>query len=294
VIFNKLGLILFSIFSIFLLSTNVWAQRYEDSVVYGEDNRKEYYQIENPKLKEIADSVPALISPSNVYIDSKTKSAYIVTSSYAQEFGLCSNEPFVEQAIAPTCSAALIAPDLVLTAGHCVQGKICREMMFVFGFKLDAPKQLPQIVSTCEVYGCDSIVDQATLNSEFAIVRLSRPVTNHKPIQVNKGAAPVVGTPLVLMGYPSGLPFKIAEGGFVRSINEADSFFLANVDSYHGNSGSPIINAKTGMIEGVLVNGEVDYEYNQQNRCFLSKRCEMDGCKGEKVTKALKFTKYLP
>ena len=36
-------------------------------------------------------------------------------------------------------------------------------------------------------------------------------------------------------------------------------YFTANLDTYRGNSGSPVFNAITHKVEGVLVRGEQDF-----------------------------------
>ena len=60
---------------------------------------------------------------------------------------------------------------------------------------------------------------------------------------------------------------------------------MANLDTYGGNSGSAVFNAKTGLVEGILVRGEQDYV--QKGDCRVSNVCPADGCRGEDVTKIL-------
>jgi len=60
-------------------------------------------------------------------------------------------------------------------------------------------------------------------------------------------------------------------------------YFVANLDTYGGNSGSAVFNAKTGVIVGILVRGENDYIY--QGDCRVSNVCQATGCRGEDVTK---------
>ncbi len=73
---------------------------------------------------------------------------------------------------------------------------------------------------------------------------------------------------LVVIGRPSGLPTKVADGAQVRSVN--DVFLVANLDTYGGNSGSAVFNAVTGVVEGILVRGDTDYVYNAQLGCRVS------------------------
>ena len=62
------------------------------------------------------------------------------------------------------------------------------------------------------------------------------------------------------------------------------NFFVANLDTYAGNSGSPVFNTDTGLIEGILVRGEQDFVFTQAG-CYLSNACPSDGCRGEDVTR---------
>ncbi len=82
---------------------------------------------------------------------------------------------------------------------------------------------------------------------------------------------------------------KIAGGAKIRSVR--DQYFIANLDTYGGNSGSAVFNSSTGEVEGILVRGEVDYIFD--NGCRRSKKCTNDGCRGEDVTRIKQTFSYL-
>ena len=94
-----------------------------------------------------------------------------------------------------------------------------------------------------------------------------------------------------VLGHPSGLPLKYAPGAQVRG-NDDPSFFVANLDTYGGNSGSPVFNERTGEVEGILVRGETDYL--QVGNCRISNACPTSGCRGEDVTRASEFVEFVP
>lgn len=73
-----------------------------------------------------------------------------------------------------------------------------------------------------------------------------------------------------------------AGGAQVRN-NTNDSYFVANLDIYGGNSGSSVLNAATGRVEGILVRGEADFVHN--GGCYVSAVCPTTGCRGEDVTR---------
>ncbi|MGZ4885265.1 MAG: hypothetical protein ACXV5H_07070 [Halobacteriota archaeon] len=57
-----------------------------------------------------------------------------------------------------------------------------------------------------------------------------------------------------MIGHPAGLPTNFAGGAAVRS-NKPCAFFVANLDTYAGNSGSPVFYSGTHEVEGILVGG---------------------------------------
>ncbi len=53
--------------------------------------------------------------------------------------------------------------------------------------------------------------------------------------------------------------------------NRRREFFVANLDTYGGNSGSPVVDARTYVVEGILVRGEDDFVQN--DGCYVSLVC---------------------
>jgi V8-like Glu-specific endopeptidase len=89
------------------------------------------------------------------------------------------------------------------------------------------------------------------------------------------------GSQVGTMGFPLGLPLKVTLNGTVREVF-AD-YFQANLNSYSGNSGSPVFDINSGSVAGILVRGENDFEWNENDRCMQSKFCPMGECRGEDV-----------
>ncbi|MCX5789575.1 MAG: hypothetical protein NTX64_13880, partial [Elusimicrobia bacterium] len=65
-----------------------------------------------------------------------------------------------------------------------------------------------------------------------------------------------------------------------------------DVDSYGGNSGSPVFNADTGLIEGVMVRGQEDFE--DAGGCRKSKVYLQGAGGGEQVTMISALLSDLP
>jgi len=264
------------------------AHAYRPSVIYGDDNRQDYFQVADPAWRQKADATVALIRTAS--LDPAGALTNIKTVSYGQGMGLCATEPYYEQETAAFCSGFLISPDTIITAGHCVRNQqSCESTKFVFGFRLNAPASQPRSVPTENIFSCSRLVHSVAVptGEDFAVIKLDRPVIHVLPLAFRMQGQPSAGDALVVMGHPAGLPLKIADGAAVRSVQA--QHLVANLDTYGGNSGSAVFNGVTGEIEGILVRGEMDFIY--KNGCRISNRCENAACRGEDVTL---FERVLP
>jgi subtilisin-like proprotein convertase family protein len=255
----------------------------DTKVIYGDDDRLDLYEVEDKGLLDLADSTVALMQSSRVKVKSDG-TADIALSSYKNSFNLCPTEPFINQKTAAFCSGSLVGKDIVITAGHCITSQSsCADTKMVFGFGIRrSDGATPFNVSAKEVYGCKEIIRRVQSGStDYAVVRLDRAVTQHKPLKINRGAIVPNGTSLTVIGHPSGLPTKVASAGLVRSANSI--YYVTSLDTYGGNSGSAVFNTETKEIVGILVRGETDFVSN--GSCRVSNRCQQGGCRGEDVTR---------
>lgn len=264
----------------------------DGQVIYGSDDRIDVYQTQSSTLRTLADSTVALFEGSGVTtVGGKAK---LATSPYGESMGLCKNEPFYEQVNGAFCSGSLIAPDVIMTAGHCVQSQdACVGTKFVFGFAVKEAGKMPLEVPAQDVYGCKKLLGREQINDgqDWALVQLDRKVVGHTVLKLNMTGKIENKTPIVVIGHPAGLPTKIAGGATVRDASK-DGYFVANLDTYGGNSGSAVFNAKTALVEGILVRGENDYVY--RNGCRVSNVCPANGCRGEDVTKISAVSDKIP
>lgn len=265
-----------------LLSSVVFASTKQVDVIYGEDNRKDIYEVKTELYLNLAKSAAGQIAKTSINAQG-LNSTFSGQSLISQ--GICSKEKFSNQVASARCSGFLVGPDLLATAGHCVTSDSdCKNYAWVFDYAITSANQYKVTTPTTSVYNCKKIIktvqDSSTMN-DFAIVQLDRIVTDRQPLNFEKKDKPIVGTELVVIGCPTGLPLKISDGAKVRALN--GSYFTANLDTYGGNSGSAVFNAKTGKVEGILVRGEADY-IRDSSGCMVSNRCKDEGCRGEDVT----------
>ncbi len=265
---------------------------FQAKVIYGEDNRLDLYQVENPALLQLAHSTVALIDNYKLSLPTEGR-VQISTSHYGQSYNLCPEEPFREQQTAAFCSGFLVAPDVVVTAGHCINSQSkCNSTSFVFGFGMNSEGASVSSVPSEDVYRCNRLIRNEVVGGarDYAVVQLDRPVPNYKPLRVRKSGEPEVGTALVVIGHPAGLPTKVADGAIIRSIRS--EHFVTTLDTYGGNSGSAVFNIDTGEVEGILVRGEADFV--SRGGCRISNVCGETECRGEDVTKISQALPYIP
>lgn len=251
-------------------------------VIYGDDNRADVYGVERIDIRGVAASTVALISKDHLR-DNLENGFDLKGNNFGRERRLCSEEPFYNQPTLASCSGALVGEDLVMTAGHCVTSiRDCERYYFVFDYKMENAQKTPKQLGYDDAYSCKSIVERHFSEAgDYALIRLNRPVKGRQPLKMQ--THPVQsGDEVYVIGHPAGLPTKVADGASVRSVEGAK--FLANLDTFAGNSGSAVFNAKTNEIVGILVDGEEDFEFDRKRKCNVSYRCDDGDCTGEVVT----------
>jgi len=261
-------------------------------VIYGNDDRLDVYEAVNPLHLELARSTAAMIPNGAVRMNGDVAT---IGGTTLQGRGMCPTERFADQVTAANCSGFLVGPDLLVTAGHCIRSaQDCSSSKWVFDFNLSTADANPAIITVdaSSVYSCARIIQQRldrTSQDDFALIRLDRAVTDRAPLNVRTSGRVETGTDLVVIGHPTGLPTKIADGAIVRN-NSNNTFFSSNLDTYGGNSGSAVFDTETGIVEGILVRGETDYTFDSRRGCRVSYLCPNDGCRGEDVTRITNVT----
>lgn len=252
-------------------------------VVYGDDDRVDVYASSNQFYVDLSLATAAMIKNSKLQVlGDEVK----INGRSLEARGMCASERFSHQSTAASCSGFLVGPNLLVTAGHCIENMSdCRSNDWVFDYKVENDTQSNVTVAKSSVYKCKRIISQSLdrrTKDDYALIELDRKVTDRNPAKYRTAGKVKRGTELVVIGHPSGLPTKIADGAQVRSVNKV--YFQANLDTYGGNSGSAVFNAQTGEVEGILVRGERDYVYNSRKGCYETNYLSDNGGRGEDVT----------
>ena len=253
-------------------------------VIYEEDNRVEPSEIKDKiKITQATPSVALLLETADISNTSSASYKKITTTSLGKSMNLCPTERFYNQPVAGFCTGFLVTDDILVTAGHCLPEKnSCEDFSVLFDFteeRTDHSKNLR--VPSKNIFHCVEILyfsdeKENDPDQDIAIIRLDRPTK--RPYLVLASQKIKDTSILSLIGHPLGLPMKIAHSGSLLQ-NLEEKFFSLAVDSYSGNSGSPLINESSGKVEGMLIRGHNDFI--RKGNCYVSAECTKNSCFGE-------------
>jgi len=158
----------------------------------------------------------------------------------------------------PLCSAFLVGPNLVMTAGHCIDtqaANTCDKVSVIFNHQ-EAGGSLPP-TSEMPTYDCVEIIDQ-TLGTgvdnadDYALFMVSgEPGETFGYLEVDF-RPPVLNEAITIIGHPNLLP-QVISAGEVVAVYDHRTYYDA--DTAGGSSGSPVLDAN-GQVIAVHTNGD--------------------------------------
>jgi V8-like Glu-specific endopeptidase len=312
---------LFSTLAIFMAVTSVNAAVKNSTIIYGVDNRLDV--IENPAVKDISQAIAGRVNNWSFQVDRDNNNKTLKTLSFlappklSDPWGgnVCTDERFADQTVLADCTGFLIGEDTLVTAGHCMtdfktvtenkSNHFCEEFSWVFDYKADAAGQVQlERVSSERLFRCKKVI-YAVLDekNDYAVIQLDRKAVGRTPLKFRKEGKAKDKQSIFVVGHPSGLPMKVADNAKVIN-NDINNYFSTNLDTFGGNSGSPVFNAQTLEVEGILVRGRTDYVPSpiDGERCMRVNTCDQErmNCNvtdedinGEHVTRITEILKHL-
>lgn len=243
-----------------------------DKSVYGNsDSRLEPLSLANPQVQRQALSIACFVKATSLQ-KIGTETYELRSEPLKQQWKpLGKNERFRDQIIPGVGTAFLVELQgrrYFLTAAHMVCNRRTKKpdphkynkFRLVFDFQADHEGEIKTIYQKNEIYKISSVVKYAFAEgkkcADWALLEVNKEVTDRESLRCNFNHVRKE-TPLYMLGYPSGLPLKYAEGS-ITSRNRNGNF-EADLDAFHGNSGSPVFNKETGEVCGILVQGNDDY-----------------------------------
>lgn len=273
--------------------------------IYGNDDRKEYFEL-NDQVQAATRSIPALIFKHKL---TRIEDHYIIqANTVGAEYHLCSGEPHYLQPAAAYCSGFIIGNNQIATAGHCVveDNKTqkpypvnggCENIAIVFDYRLNFKGENPLRIPEENVYHCKKVISrrfEENKHSDYAIIEVDRPLQDRPVLKLRSRGDVQIGASITTIGYPLGMPVKAVGGATVRS-NDENNYFTTDLDTFHGNSGGPVLDTGSlisgeGIVEGILVRGPEDLQYNFDDECYETKICGVQDalhrkCWGEQVSR---------
>jgi hypothetical protein len=232
-------------------------EEYRTRGIWYEDHRMDYFGITDERVKRNVNCVAAIIWKKDL-IDEENGFSSIKVKNFGKSFNLYEGEAFRDQPVAAgqVCTGFLVKKDIIATAGHTVGVSNVTDLRFVFGFKMLDPYTAVTQVSNENIYKGVKIVNRVYSREinmgDWALVRLDREVENQQVANLSNDEVKL-DQPVYVIGHPAGLPVKYAPGAKVLGFK--DAFFAADLDTYMGNSGSPVFNADTHEVIGIVVQG---------------------------------------
>ena len=237
------------------------------------------HQVTNSLHYRLAQSTAAMISNRQLVYRPHENLFFIEDAFKGDLRHICSFKEFYRQTRSSHCSGFLVGKNLLLTAGHCLASKDdCLSHSWVFGYSFKHHEQTghPIGISFRDIYRCQEVMGRSFFfledfyrNHDYTLVRLDRDVENRDIFSLRFSGRMADKAQVVSMGYPRGLPLKISYG--VVKDNKKRDTFRTSLMAFPGSSGSPVIDAHTGLVEGMAIRGiSGGYDYDEKQGCYVS------------------------
>ncbi len=201
-----------------------------------------------------------------------------VGATLGELYSLCPGEPFSGQPVIGVGTAFVVGENTMMTAAHVFEGNL-HDYVIIFGFEMvNQVGAYEKIIHRRDVF-FPAKAEASREDLDLVLFRVDRPL-NRSPFSLSLKSGLKKGTPVYMIGHPTGLPKKVALNASILSSDNA-GFYYTTLDSFQGNSGSPVFDLETNEVIGVLVSGMVDYAWN--GSCNYSALCKPPYCLGEKV-----------
>jgi V8-like Glu-specific endopeptidase len=270
--------------------------------VYNEDSRR-LVMPESSSLESILSRSVAVQIDLNKVVKKSSENVLFSYLDLSEGLNFCPEERFVDLPMLGDCSGFLIDKDTLMTAGHCMSNLgDCQNKVWAFDYNHQTSlygNRNELSLSQDNIYKCREVVSYENYKRDgqsidYAIIKLDRTVIGPEPLKVKRIKYPKISENLIMIGHPLGLPKMIVDNfSILGSLDRANS--MINADSFSGNSGSPIIDLNSKMVVGMLIGGEVDFEFDFNSNCNRVKKCNLKTCSGERMQNYSAFpSKFIP
>jgi V8-like Glu-specific endopeptidase len=162
----------------------------------------------------------------------------------------------------------LVGESLLATAGHVlgIHGKEIFGKHFLLGYQTNSAGEINTRFPTSLALTAERLVDSRNFTDiDWGLITLNRPApASAQILRINEEDKLEPETPVFIIGHPQGLPAKYTGQGLVTEVEE--QIFTINLPISLHHSGSPVFNARTRKVEGILFNEDA----NCYKVCFLA------------------------
>lgn len=245
------------------------------AVIYGNDNRSFISEnTMNEMVKRSSLSILAKMKTENSYFE---KDGHLVVNAenLMSKYNMCSSGQYAEEAHASTCTAFLVAPNVVATAAHCLKTiEDCKKSVWAFNYK---GSSLQVKLKAQDVVRCTEIIaTKANENQDYTFFKISKKVLDRPFLEFQKNYEVSKKDDLMILGHPFGMPMVLTDN--VKIKNQIGHFkAILKADTASGNSGSPVINKETGKVIGIFLSGDPDFS-NSDGVCRNEIKCGFLNC----------------
>lgn len=265
-----------------------------------EDQRKEVYEIPNPRIHSQTPSVGCIIERKKLHHrdddDYELRTSSFTLDDYVHGIfrrRLVPNHLFATQPVIGNGTAFLVGEDLVLSAGHCFfkENQLLqplKNLRIVFRFDISRKsKGVSTQFPKRDVYGIKKVIAyeergnakkklkkiiplygrEKGAKADWALLQLDRKVKGRAPLQIEFEKLSEKGNESIYMlGHPSGLPLKYVGNAQILK-KRIDGYYDVNLDAFGGNSGSPVFDAITSKVIAILIASPRDPQYDDFELC---------------------------
>ena len=161
-----------------------------------------------------------------------------------------------------SCTGTLIAPNVVVTAAHCLIDRSrgapfhVQDIHFLAGVHLD--KNLGHSEARCLRFPPD--FRQGEVSTDIATIVLARPIAVD-PVALAGPESFREGRPLVHAAYPADRRYQLMADSTCRTLGRAGGVWAMTCDSYVGSSGGPVfIHDHNQMLLAAIMVGAIESE----------------------------------